>query len=348
MRIKIAERLRPFSHLPGVQCLIPQTTVQVQVFPVLLRFKNLMRGDSQPIEYRLDLKGPFKNFTVIQDLENLRVRVFGHSADGYVRYCLFLDKGKISIDFEKYPKELPGRLIEFPIHESPQRDFKERLSLGENKAQDWDLVRRRQNLKEIFPIWFRLGQTLPDMDLPVSEEGTVSLLKECESIIENREKKHLMSSFLNLFNAGFEGILVPRLLDDQFQGLVDEREHPPLEASPLILLSKGSALIRSLFFKESGNDMFLLPCLPPDFDCGRFLHLQSIHGDVIDIEWSKKILRRFVLRSKSQRELNLHLQRAIKKFRLRRSPKDRGQVIESGQTISLKANETLFFDRFQK
>ncbi|HSW86531.1 MAG TPA: hypothetical protein VLG49_03410 [Rhabdochlamydiaceae bacterium] len=347
MRIKIAERLHPFSHTPGVSCIVPNTSVEVEVFPVLLRFKDL--DSSMQTEYKLDLKGPVRNFTVVQDLEKMCVRVFGHFAEGYVRYHIVREEKGLAIVFEKAPGTLLARQmnIEMPMSIDRVEVQPERLSLGIDKKQDWDLVVRRQDLKEIFPIWLRLGQLLGTSKIESSHIGTLSLLDVCEELVAKREKIALLDAFLNVFNAGFRGIMVPRLSDDQFQGLAPEIENSASGAFPLPILINGSSLVRSLFFEEDPNSISFLPCLLSNFDCGRFINIQSMHGE-IDMEWSKKMLRRVVIRCKTNRELFLRLQNSIKKFRIRKSQRDRGKVIESGKSILLNENETLLLDRFQR
>src|ERR1700688_868586 len=99
MRIDIAQRLRPFSHVPGAACLLPKSRWQVQVFPTLLLFKNLQNGEL--LKWELDLKGPVRGFTVEQDLEKSHVRVFGHSPLGYVCYVIRREEEGIAIRFDK-------------------------------------------------------------------------------------------------------------------------------------------------------------------------------------------------------------------------------------------------------
>jgi len=76
MKIKIAERLRPFSHTPGASCLIPGTCFAVTAFPTLLRIDQH--------EIKLKLTGPVSNFTLQQDLEKNCVFVFGKAKEGHL------------------------------------------------------------------------------------------------------------------------------------------------------------------------------------------------------------------------------------------------------------------------
>ena len=54
MTIKIAAKLRPFSHVPGAACVIPGTSAVIEAFPTLLRIDGH--------EITLNLTGPVKDF----------------------------------------------------------------------------------------------------------------------------------------------------------------------------------------------------------------------------------------------------------------------------------------------
>src|SRR3989344_6077351 len=157
--ISIALRLRPFSHRPGTTVVIPKTPWQVQVFPTLLRFTHLISFET--FEKNLDIQGPMLDFTVELDLEKCCVRFFGHAAKGY-HQLVFTEK------------DVPSSLL---LQES-----KERLSLGMHKRLDWELVCRRRDLKEIFPVWFRLGQLVPFVETP--HVGTATLLQPVSDKLE--------------------------------------------------------------------------------------------------------------------------------------------------------------------
>lgn len=339
MSIKIRERLHPFSHLPGISCLIPKSRLIVQVFPTLLRFSN---GE----EILLELQGPVQGFTVEQDLEKGRIAVYGRASQGYFRYWIEQEEKAISVRFDKFPIFKEDYLIPQAMEKIPLS--KERLSLGMHKTQNWELIRQRSDLKEIFPIWLRLGNLLPELSEATKDVGMLQLLKKCEEKIAAKEKKTVAQSFLNLFLAGFSDMLVPRLEDTQFQGLVPQGEFSPAECSPLLLLKKGASCIRSLFFQEDQDLFFLLPCLPVEFNCGRYLGLTTLAGDELDLEWSKKTLRQVVLHPKHSRPVKFALQKSLKSFRVRTSLQDRGQRHEAEESLMVTAGTLLLFDRFQK
>ena len=344
LHIKIAERLHPFSHQSGTVCLIPKTTWEVQVFPALLRFRDL--ESSQHFELALDFKGPIKDFTLEQDLEKGCVRVYGMSQTGYIDYQITRDKNTLNLVRRK------GESISLPV--ALKDEFfpllPERLSLGMHRSQDWTLVQRRMDLSEIFPTWLRLAALTPQRKIKeLPSVGTLILLQECKNAISKREKKQLSPLFTALFQTAFQGILSPRLMDEHFLGIIPQSEKEiPSSLSSLVLLQESAKLIRELFFKEEEKKIFLLPCLPPEMHSGRFISIRTSTGDEISMEWSKKLLKKVVWRNATQKEIVLELQASLKSFRLRHALRDRGTRISTDEPLFLKAGQTLYLDRFQK
>ena len=222
-----------------------------------------------------------------------------------------LERGQIRI----FGQALSGyyeKIFKAPAYEKP----KERLSLGVHKALDWDLVKRRHSMAEILPIWHFLGQVTPEK--PSHREGTAALL--------DRSLEHL-------FLAGFEGILSPRLIDTDEQGF-DLKQ--PEDSDPLVLLTEGARIIRNLFLQEREDVFHILPSLPKEFHCGR------LTTPSIDMEWSKHKLRKLIVRTSKQ----LLLPKEIKRFRLKRNHKDKGEWILRDEQLPLGARLTL--DRFER
>jgi hypothetical protein len=321
LKITIAEKLRPFSHLPGACCMIPWSSWKVQAYPALLKFENLMTSETQ--EHPLHWKGPVIDFTMELDLEKGCVWVYGKTAEGYRRVRIEMTDAGIEISFDKEKKKtvLPGhRITSHPL---------ERLSLGSSKALDWELVRRRSDMAEILSVWFRLGQMIPHAGEKV---GAAAFLKECE-------KTEVVSTYLKPFLAGFEGILSPRLADTDLQGIIPEG---PFSSIPLIMLSEGARRIRSLFFTEGANEWNFLPCLAPQFHAGRFTGLRTEAGDLIDFEWSKKQLKRVVIHPAVSRQVFIRLPKPLISCR---AGKKRHSL---DQPLDLISDKPLFLDRFEK
>lgn len=265
MKVSIAARLKPFSHTPGVSCLIPGTSVVLQAFPTSLCFFGF--------EYLIETTGPVEGFTVQQDLEKNCVVIFGFGQEGFYRKRLFASSEGFEVVCEKtktvtrFPAQIPFFLPK----------VWERLSLGSHKAQDWDLVWRRFDLRDILPVLFGLGQKTPCTS-QVPSGFVVPPLREQD-----------LSSFLK---ARFSHLLVPRLQDDQRQGFLVESEEPK---DPSFLIYKSTQWIRSCFLQQSGTNIQLLPFL--GFDRGRILSFQVEGIGEISFEWASYKLRKVVFSS---------------------------------------------------
>jgi hypothetical protein len=298
---------------------------------------------------------------VQQDLEEGFIKVFGMAQEGYFRYCIHQKESGLFLKFEKIPKEgltltssdsqtklaQPAEiLLSEKRQENMGRPF-ERLSLGQHKSQDWSGVKKRHDLTEIFPHWLRLGQVVPEVKKEDTLCGTLKLLQKCRQLAKSRDKVELADSFINLFLAGFSGIMVPRIKDEEHQGFVEE-ESNLTASSALALLTEGSSLIRSLFFEEKDGIYHLLPCLPSEFHCGRLLGIVTSEGDIIDLEWTKKLLRRVIIRVNKDKEMTLSLQKDLKRFRLKKSLASKGVILTADSKIHCAKGDVLYLDNFQK
>ncbi len=290
-------KLKPFSHRPGISCVIPGTSIVVQVFPTLLRYKDLATGKAW--EEKLDWKGPVEGFTV--ELEGTSLEVFGKTAEGFRR------------------KQL-GKPFKRPL---------ESLSLGKHTKLDWELVLRRMDMEEMAPVLFQLGQLVPETT------AETPILK----LLDFNDKRDVAPQLTSFFKTGFQGMLAPRLIDDEFQGIV---ESGPTSGCAFALLTEGYRAIRALFFVES-DGFSLLPNLPPEFHAGRLLDLRTSAGDLISIEWSKKLLKKVLIKPATTRAVSLTIQKSLNSFRINK--KIRHDVKNH---LSLVAGETLFLDRFEK
>ena len=117
--------------------------------------------------------------------------------------------------------------------------------------------------------------------------------------------------------------------------------------SPLLLLKGGSDLIRRLLIDKCGDVYSILPCLPVELHAGRFIKIQE--GKIsFDLEWSKKMIRRVMIRVEETGEYNLKFQAQIKSFRIRTSFRDRGARFLVRTPLFLKAGTHYFLDCFQK
>lgn len=329
MKITIAERLKPFSHTPGALCLIPGTSWEIEAFPALIRLEK-------KYELSLHITGPVKDFTLEQDLEKNSVSVFGKAKEGFYRLLFEGKTGGIDVTILNAP-------IGFLVNGKPLRAHErlffaddiefflpkiwERLSLGVSKVQDWDLVLRRFDLREILPVLYGLSQKLPYQQ-PQPLTGTGRLLAEGN-----------LEAFCR---AAFSKILIPRLNDDQHQGLVSETS---AGTNPCILLQEAYRQIRSLFFEEEGNVLKILPAC--DFPAGRMTRVQVSEIGEIDLEWASSTLRRGILRAAVSGEVAI-APKGLHSFRVRTTPSQRGSRHPSGEPLQVESGKTYFLDRFHR
>jgi hypothetical protein len=366
MKITIAERFHPFSHENGTKFLLPNTSYSVQVFPTRLNFVDINeRMESFFIAF--DFAGPFIDFTAELDLELGILRVFGMTKKGYMRYLVCAKKDGIWLTMEKIPEEKlaccrsfspekfslskgESMLIPLSFKIDGQRRNEERLSLGIHKAQEWEFIRRRKDFKEIFPLWLTLSRWVP-LEGEEGNAGNYLLLKECRQKINQGEKEKVLESFRQLFLAAFDGVLVPRLHDTQYQGILPEVGQNNSSSSPLPLLTKGACLIRSLFFQEKEGKIAILPCLPSEFHSGRMIGVKALEGVTCDFEWTKKNLRRMRIFSLYGEGILLKLPKGIRSCRIKKGRhvlKKLTTDAEGYMNLSLVANETIDLDRFER
>ena len=315
--LKISEKLRPFSHEPGTAVLVPGSDWIVRAYPVLLR----VGGEDFPLQ----ITGPVREFTLQLDLERDCLWVWGIAKEGHFRYKLFASEQGLFLSLDRSPKsgfaignhslkpketillQSGGQFI------SPSKP--ERFSLGNSKAQDWDLVRRRNNIFEWAPVLYALAQKVPNKGDVTG--GPLALLNRLEEF----------------FPAAFEGILVPHLTDPLHQGLFTEEGR----GNALALLREAFQTIRGYILDENR----ILPALPADWHCGRALHLQSPFGR-LDLEWTKGTLRQMVLYGEKTGEATFLFSKPIKSFRFN------GERASSQQSLLIESGKKYHLDRFQK
>lgn len=305
MSIAIRQKLRPFLHRPGASCLILGTTTVLRAFPTRIEIGS-------GFVYDLPVTGPVEGFTLEQDLERNCLFIFGRAKEGFYRIRVsandggFVLKGEKGIELEeKIQAEIGFRIETHP----------ERLSLGSHKQLDWDKIRAPQDW---MPVLFLLSQKIPPIQ-PVAYP--------------------FPTSFDAFFKAAFRSLLVPRLFDDEYQGLIPEIT---AVGDPAWLIQEGGRRIRSLFFKQNERRLALLPHLPVELHAGRLIGLKVAGVGTLDLEWSKKCLRRIELRVTTSGEVILELPKTLYAFRVN------GEKRSTSEPLLLEAGQTYRLDRFQK
>lgn len=322
MKITIREKLKPYSHKPGISCLIPGTYAEIEAFPTLLKIAGH--------EVKLPCTGPVVGFTLELDLERHCVFVFGQAKEGYFKLRVEASDSGFHVTSER------GKILEKPIHIKQETIFVpkgavETLSLGSHKAQDWAKI--QTDLKTIVPILFCIGQKSPLLP-PQALVGTAKLLELPE------DRNALFGALQAFFKAAFTKMLIPRLVDDQHQGFVPSG---PVNGNRFFLIQEGAKKLRSLFFQQTDRRLKLLPNLPVPFDCGKMIGVKAPGIGELDFEWSKKVLRCVVLRATTTGEVLFDLQKEIKTFRV-----DKDEKQKSTEPLLIKAGKTYLLDRFER
>ncbi|MBN2479193.1 MAG: hypothetical protein JXA94_03110 [Parachlamydiales bacterium] len=356
MQIKINQKFYFFTQEIKNTFLILNTHYSVKIYPGLLLFSDLI-SKKKSFRVFLNFKGPVKDFKIFQDLKEGFLKISFHIENGFVSYKILPKDKNLQIYFEKAPQEgldyqfdikdkvfskdsraLPIEMLSFV---KPQ----EFLSFGVFKKQDLTLINRRLSLLEIFPIIFFMSQFYIDVDkinTPADE-----LLLKIKSNILNQEKDKLDFHFLTLIKALFFDAFVPRVQDEYFQNIIPYYENLN-DLNPIYILKETSRLIRSLFIQEDVQEILILPCLLPIFHAGRFLNIETSFA-LIDIEWSKKLIRKVIIKAKETKKIKLSFQSKIKSFRLKNFENSKlFKTFKNHDLITFEKEKVYFLDRFQK
>lgn len=305
--------LKPFSHLPGRALLIPSTKHLVEAYPTLIRFGGK--------ELHLDVEGPVKNFTIVQDLERVCVTIF---SDLYRFHIL----PSLEVLETKQPHT--------PAYVHEELDF------GAHKKQDWEGIKKRLDFQELFPIWFRLGSLLKLPKVDMGDEGMFRLLKDVQECIAAHRPEKILPAFQKLFLAGFSDMFVPRSEDDEHQGIVFGKS----SVDPHYLLTEGAKLIRSLFVEVKEDGIALLPNCPPELFAGKMRLVETPFG-LLNFEWSKKRLRKVEFFPSVSGKIRFYFPSDLQTFRLRHEKKERGKRISCSQTLEINSDTDYLLDQFQ-
>lgn len=351
MALTITQRYRPFSHVSGTMCLLPGSSLAVQIFASRIVAFDYSHIQPEPI-FCLEFiaLGPLGQFTVLQDLEAGKIVVSGFAKSGFVRYAI-TSQGVV---FEKLVGEI-GCVIKpsntrFSVVQAQKIAFgdsssqpllgqRERLFLGVDKSQEWPQVVRRSLMPEVLPYIYWLSQNVV---LPKEQalQGS-SLLNNLQEAIIQHKRAEVITHFKALFTAGFSHQLVPRLEDSDYQGY-DLPVVGSQAACPLVLLGECKKCIRSLFFQEDQELLRILPLLPPECASGVFADIITTKGHRLSIEWTKHIVRRVQIVAAVDDTLHLSFQHEITSFchdRVRHA---------APASLKVRANHTYLLDNFQK
>lgn len=327
--IKLTQKFKPYTLIPGACLPIPGSEYYAQVFPTLWR----VFSSSHELlgEGRISLSGPVKRFYIFQDLH----------------------RGGLAVLSEKYKYYLlpSGEKVASIRGSLPSADQAEPLlSLGVHKHADLHKMRRRRDLKEILPFWWRLASLTPPCAPVNAIQPVGKLFHTVYQKIQQREKTEISSLLLSLYLSGFSENFLPRMSDTEFQGILDFSDMDEQNV-PFSLLHSSFGLLRDIFIFHDGDLLEVLPSLPPEFPCGRLTRLLLKGIGKISVEWSKKTLRKVCLHAQENREFLLGVPSPLICCRLRQWEKKQliaSSQISLGEIMEIKAGTTYVWDCFRK
>ena len=340
-RIKIAHRVKPFSHLKKTQCLIPCSTFAATITVGKVSLENLV--GRKKVHLLLGVKGPVRQFTVEQDLEKCRVNVMMRTESGDIRYYLERDGDEVVIVMAKVPKG--GLTFTFNGEEEKLKKHHRvalckdgslmpyksptRLFLGCTKGQNVEGIMWRHDMKEVLPILYALSKVVPEIEGGSERGGNYELLEKGE--------------ISHLFEAGFESLLMPRSNDTDYQGFVNSES----EAGPLGLLSGLKSLILSLFIKEVDGRVEILPNLPKMAVSGRLIGVELSIGK-IDLEWTKGKVRRLALYANRDASISFKFPKNITSYSLSVNKEFKNVLKRAPSPLKLRPKMAYFLSDFKK
>jgi len=217
------------------------------------------------------------------------------------------------LDLEKGCVRLDGKALDFGRQNTAKS---ERISFGVFKKQDFELIQKRADMREVLPMWHALAKWMPPSQpsYSIDKERVIPLLKD-------------------LFLSGFQSLFFPE--PPEFSG------YPKIPGDPASLISEGAQLIRSLLFKHEGDSLQVLPLLPRELECGRMVGVQLGNLALFDCEWRSGRIIRAGLTCLEDGTLNLYFPKRVKSFRI-----DGCKRAQNGESVALKKGYYIFFDQF--
>lgn len=318
MKIAIKQRLKPFAITPGTWCLLPYSVYGACIFPSKidvydLRFEELNLYCTYPLESAY----PQKPLMITQDWE----------------------RGVITVDSKDRVHLLAnGDLLK---KKKPPLENKVamRLSLGSCKKLFWEKISLQFDPFSIIPLMLLACQPKRGFS---GHGGVFTLLENLQAHVEQKRTSQIIFELDKIFRAAFKGLFVPRLIDDQYQGITSGQG----SGSPLAILDALGPLLLSLFIKEENQTVHLLPCLPPQLHAGKCLQYEGKYVD-LDFEWSKKEIKKVRVRPKINTRLAFCFPK-VRQCRITFLDTKQSRIYYNGSDLILDTNKTYWFDRFMK
>lgn len=318
--IQIRQKSLPFSKEYASRAPIPNTNLWFEAWPT----KFIVFNDKKRVEFDLECSGPIKNFTLHLDLEKGRLLCHFMAREGFFSWAI--ERVLTGVEFRLKRAADSGVCVNgrnykrfdrfiVPLDDSCKiLTSNERLCLGSHKAQDVQNMFKRFDLRELLPLYFRLGQYF-------TPSGSILSLEELKTT-------HLCQvSSLFYFSDSIHQLL----------GL----QHKRVDCS---FYANAYCFIRDMFFKQEGENLLFMSGFIP-FNSGRMVNLQFSAGKLSFIFRKKRVLR-IVIDPTQDATIRLCLPQKFKQFRVLKSLRKKGQILSSNDTIELKKSTRLYLDKF--
>lgn len=343
--------LPAFTHQPGSKIFLAGSSYVIQPFPTALRIFACQFDDVRCIkEVLFPQFGPISGWTVFIDSMHHLVTVEGRGGSGFIRYRIETREEGIYFHPTSGPMRVVMNGVESDVEKAERMLLVEarcslphfptpRLLLGSNKALNLDRIRVSSSIEEVLPLWYQLYEGAPASSL----EPSSTLFGAIVEAVQKKDCANLPSLFEVFFRTAFDGFFVPKRKDDYFLGYPS-----PLLPDDLSLADVNSrvcGLIRSLFLREEGGIINILPALPKAFVAGRLLRETLASSHLISIEWRKGEVRRILLHAHHDDTVILNA-KASSASLLSLHGKVHKRMVTIGEGIEVEENKEYLLDNF--
>ena len=315
--------------------MIPKSPWVLEAYPLQYAF---IHGNRKEI-ISIKLESPVLEFQIEQDLEKDLIKVFLRVEKSYFQFEIFHDDESIvfslkrgkEVYLEFQGKEIllqKGEALSFHAGRAFVYDHMERLSFGVSKKLNWELIKKRNDLNEILPILFFLGQKIEPSERELEIKGPET----------KKEFEHFLLSY-------FHHMLVPRRGSDRREGIFSELLPIHFKLEELIRIAYES--IRKWLLREDLGKVFLLESLPNEFIHGRVLGLKANHA-FFDIEWNKGKILKIKITGRHDGVLEIQWPKYVDSFRIKHHLKEKGRWVSRDEEILVSPSSIYYLDNFQK
>lgn len=324
----------------GTTFLVPQTAIQVTVYPALLQLESLQTQEVKEIHF--DLKGPVSKFEVTLDQKKERLEIVMHTADGYFSYLLYAKEDAVVFKALKAPLHLKfnGHAVEtkivYPLIQALVNPMvvKTQFFLGSMASKESTRVLEDLELKTLLPWFLALAVKLPSVDCKFGLNPYYQKQIEQKLTFE-KGVKLIFNSFVQGFFSCFQKDLTFQNLPDLFEKKISKLEMLAVLKKELI----------DVFIQFDGKNLKILPRLPKAFHQGKICDLEI--GDLtLSFSWSRGVIRDISLQTKKACSFTVEFPKTVKA--MENFEGHHFTLEDSKFYFTFKANQKIIFNNFKK